>query len=150
MATRIAKIDEVAQDMDRITETIQSLLLEVQASKQDFNKTQQDLTEITENIHALSECLKSGQDLYALTARVIILESALAEMKKITLDVESLVYDHVPKIQLINAQLTEVAKKVETLIINDRDGKVKIWVAVIGGVCTVIASIILLVMNLMK
>lgn len=157
MVTKATKIDEVAHDLDIISESIKSLLSEIQGSKRDFTKTQTELVDITENIKILSDLVKSGNDLYALIVRVSVIENSITEIRRVATDAETLAYEHDSQFVLLSHKVEEVIKKteeycrkVDALMVVDRDGKWKIWVAVVSGVFTLIGAIILLIVSYYK
>lgn len=156
-------IDEFIKDLEATANQVQQLLTEIRDSKIDLATIKAEFKFVVDNVKQLSSLIKDGENGSIMT-RLAVVEVGLADIKEelkgyISKDTEDGTCLHT-KVALLEQKLLDVCaclEKLETKGENktpktelaNTTGKWQLYVAIAGGVFTLLGSIAALLMSLL-
>ncbi|MHA2426423.1 MAG: hypothetical protein ACXADB_00085 [Candidatus Hermodarchaeia archaeon] len=157
-------IDEFIKDLEATANQVQQLLTEIRDSKIDLATIKAEFKFVVDNVKQLSSLIKDGENGSIMT-RLAVVEAGLADIKEelreyISKDTEGGT-SLSTKVALLEQKILDVAACLEE-IKKDKDeakspktelanttGKWQLYVAIAGGVFTLLGSIAALLMSLL-
>ncbi|MAE84342.1 MAG: hypothetical protein CMB80_16495 [Flammeovirgaceae bacterium] len=156
-------IDEFIKDLEATANQVQQLLTEIRDSKIDLATIKAEFKFVVDNVKQLSSLIKDGENGSIMT-RLAVVEVSLAEVKEelkgyISKDTEGGA-NLSTKVALLEQKLNDVSTYVEGVKAKEEASKVpkeeaantagkwQLYVAIAGGVFTLLGSIAALLMSL--
>lgn len=157
-------IDEFIKDLEATAEQVQQLLTEIRDSKIDLATIKVEFKFVVDNVKQLSAIIKDGKDGSILT-RLAVVEAGLADVKEelklyISKDTEGGA-NLTTKVALLEQKLNDISTYVEAIKAKEElrkknskadeantAGKWQLYVAIAGGVFTLLGSIAALLMSI--
>lgn len=156
-------IDEFIKDLEATANQVQQLLTEIRDSKIDLATIKAEFKFVVDNVKQLSSLIKDGENGSIMT-RLAVVEVGLADIKEelkdyISKDTEGGI-SLSTRVALLEQKLTEICVYVEDIRtkeinkapkteIANTTGKWQLYVAIAGGVFTLLGSIAALLMSLL-
>ena len=153
-------IDEFIKDLEATADQVQQLLTEIRDSKIDLATIKAEFKFVVDNVKLLSTIIKDGENGSIMT-RLAIVEVGLADLKEelkvyISKDTEGGV-SIATKVALLEQKLNDISTYVEGIKAKEpkkkdtktqEAGKWQLYVAIAGGVFTLLGSIAALLMSI--
>lgn len=151
-------IDEFIKDLEATANQVQQLLTEIRDSKIDLATIKAEFTFVVNNVKQLSSIIKDGENGSIMT-RLAVIEVGLADIKTQLKDHTSkdteLVTSLSTRVVLLEHKIADICTYIESIktkgeakLKEDESGKWQLYVAIAGGIFTLLGSIVALLLSI--
>lgn len=129
-------IEEFIKDLEATSEQVQKLLETVRNSELDFTAIKTELRILCENVKDISSILRDGDGKLSLITRVMLLEQKIGNIER--------------DIERKDSHSKTAQQSLAEIVVADKTGKWQMRTALATGIIGLLASVITLIVNMMK